>query len=290
MARPRTTNARRGVPLPRNAVEIPLYVFCKWGVWSPIQLLLGVPFRDLDDRFASARARVVSVHPVTRRLMRGRVSKAVPGRRMQSRTGARVGFVIESGRTGRRGPPRAASSVQNIIDIGLGLPTAALAWMIVWRDLGIVGRRLGTTSLASRYAGWWSSVRSMEINVRKHRQRFRTAGASEKPSPMMPIDLDGRRVAAVIAARGAAAYCGGSKAQTLLADAFKRYAPWDAQLAAITRPAIDMYRYHPDVRAIAPFFAAPGATRCTYASETTHVVVHVTTDAPVEEHACTVDL
>lgn len=290
MARPRTTNARRGVPLPRNAVEVPLYVFCKWGVWAPIQLLLGVPFRDLDDRFASARARVVSVHPVTRRLMKGRVSKAVPGRRMQSRTGARVGFVIESGRAGRRGPPRAASSVQNIIDIGMSLPAAALAWMVVWRDRGIGGRNLGTTNLARPRAGWWSSLRSMEINVRKHRQRFRAEGASEKPSSMMPSDLDGRRVAAVIAARGAAAYCGGSMANTLLTDAFKRYKRWDAQLAAITLPGTDMYRYHPDVRTIAPFFAAPGAKLCTYVSETTHVIVHRAARAQPERESSTLDL
>lgn len=290
MSRPKTTTAELEVPPPRNAIEIPLYVLCMWGVWPPIQLLLGIPFRDLDDRFSSARARVVSVHPVTRRLMKGRVSTQVPGRRMQSRTGARVGFVIESGRAARRGPRRASSSMQNILDIGLGLPAAALAWMVIWRDLGIGGRNLGTINLAQPHARWWSSLRSMEINVRKHRERFRAEGASEAPSPMMPSDLDGRRVAAVIAARGAAAYCGGSQANVLLADAFKRYAPWDAQLAAITLPAIDMYRYHPDVRAIAPFFAAPGATVCTYASETTHMVVHRAARAQQEEESRTIDL
>ena len=289
MARPKTAR-QRDIPAPRNIVELPLYVFCRWRVWPPIQLLLGVPYRDLDDRFAAARARVVSVDPLMRRRMKGRVSKDVPSKRVRSRTAARVGFVIESGRASRTGPRRASSSVQNILDIGLGLPTAALAWMVIWRDLGIVGRRLGSSELAQPHTGWWSSLRSMETNVRKHRERFRAAGASEAPSPMMPSDLDGRRVAAVIAARGAAARCGGMAAKILLADAFARYARWDATLKAITLPASDMYRYHPDVRKIAPSFAAPGAKLCRYARETTHMLVHREVPGALDEESRRVDL
>ena len=180
--------------------------------------------------------------------------------------------------------------MQNIIDIGIALPTTALAWMLLWRDLGIVNRNLGVTTLARRHEGWWRSLKSMDVKVRKQRERFLRAGASDKPSPMMPSDLDERRVAAVIAARGAAAYFGGASAQALLTKAFARYRRWDAELATIPLPAIDFYRYHPDVRKIAPFFAAPGATLCTYDGETTHVLVHSATRPNEDEANREVDL
>lgn len=279
----RKTTPRPPVPTPRNTVEIPLYVFCEWGVWSPIQLLLGVPYRDLDDRFAAPRARVVSVDPLTRRRMDGRVDDGVPTHRVRSRTNKRVGFVISSGRSVRRGPRRASGAIQNIIDIGIHLPTKALAWMVVWRDLGIEARNLGTELLATQHEGWWRSLPQREANVRKHRERFLAAGASGRPSPMMPSDRDALRTAAVIASRGAAAYTGGAEAGALLDAAFARYRPWDAELEAIALPATDVYRYHPDVRKIAPYFAAAGAELCTYGGETTHLIVHEPVDDEAEE-------
>ncbi len=259
------------LPLPRNVVEIPIYVYLRWGVWPPIQLLLGVPYRDLDDRFSQQT--LAAVDPA----LRSRVDADLPGAfagtpELKSRPdGAQL--VISSGRRSRRGPHRTSSSVQSIIDIGIGLPTRALAWMCLCRDRGIIKGDLGVDGLRDTTSSWHRALPSWDAKVRKQRQRIKDRYGDRLPEPSVAMNTPTNRVAAVVCARGAAARCGGEGAAALCAGAFARYASRDAGLATIELPAEDLYRYHYDVRSLVPHFSAPGARLADYSGEATHVLV-----------------
>jgi hypothetical protein len=258
------------LPLPRNVVEIPIYVYLCWRVWPPIQLLLGVPYRDLDDRFSEQR--LLKIDPALRKrdVDLVEVFADIPDMKRR-RDGAQL--VISSGRPPRRGPHRTSSSVQSIVDIGMSEPTPALAWMCIWRDLGIIKAELGTDRLRDETSSWHRVVPSWETKVRKQRQRITEKYGDNLPEPSAAMKAPGSRVSAVVCARGAAACCGGPDASALCAQAFARYAPRDADLAEIELPHEDFYRYHHDVRSLAPFFSAPGAPHADYSGEVTHVVV-----------------
>ena len=91
--------------------------------------------------------------------------------------------------------------------------------------------------------------------------------------PLATMTAESSRTAAVVCARGAAARCGGQAASALITMALERYATFDAGLSSIELPSEDLYRYHHDVRGLAPFFSATGATHADYSCEVMHFVM-----------------
>lgn len=243
----RTTSPRRSPP-PRNAVEIPLYVLDRYGVFPPVRVLLGMPYHDLDARLHGQSPRVVRSAP--------------PGAPM----------IIDDGVPRRRGPMRGPGSMQLIPDIGINVPPSAIAWMLLWRDLAIMHGQLGVQAL-NRDGSWRRAIESRQVAVRKQCERIRGAGGDLTPRWPWSSDETVLRNA-VIAARGTARRCAPfPERRALVAAALARYPQPDIDLTAIALPVRDDYGYHPDVREIARCFRAWNAPNPLHFPEITHRVV-----------------
>lgn len=256
--------------MPRNAVEIPLYVLTRWSVWPPLRVILGLPYRDVEERIRPTASRIVAVGQGLDGVVD--VDPVAAARHEPDalvRAGRGVEVVIETSRPARRGPRRAPESMQLLPDLGLDQPAEALAWMLLWRDLAVVAGQLGTQCFAGRNPAWPRFARSKTTAIRKQRERLRALGGDLAPRWLDAGDeASGRN--AVVAARGMARRCG--VAADLVTSALSRYKV-EPSLRAIELPARDLYRYHPDVRGFVPFFVQPGGELADYSGEVTHRVV-----------------
>jgi hypothetical protein len=260
-------------PPPRNAIEIPLFACATWGVWPPLNVLLGLPYLDLEERL-----RPSAQHVVVAGNLRGHVAPdpealAHHSSESLSRAAQGVDFVLETDRLTRRGPKRGPASMQLIPDIGVDQPAAALAWMLAWRDLAIVGGGLGVSQLKDQACSWFRNVDSKETAIRKQKERIREYGGDLTPR-WSAVEPEASARNAIIAARGTAARLGGDHdLEELLSQALERYRVGGLDPATVLLPPSDSYRYHPDVRELARFFVAPGAPPVEYGPEYTHRVL-----------------
>lgn len=284
-AHPKGSSAAGALPLPRNAVELPIYGFLKWEVWTPVQLVLGVPYRDLDDRFATQR--LAAVAPVTRGALDPQNETALTTMPDAADETA-ADFAVSVERPVRRGPPRASDSMQLVIDIGLDQPGPALAMILLWRDEAIIKGQLGIAELENQASRWWRSLGGRATKIRKQRGRLKEAGGTGA-APWMPDSIDGMRRAAMICARGTASRCGGADAEALVRAALARYGKYDPLLGDINLPKEDHYRYHHDVRDLVHHFVAVGGMLADYSEERTHVLVRGQT-RPEADDAGEIDL
>lgn len=243
-------------PLPRNAIEIPLYTCAMWGVWPPLRVLLGLPYSDLDERLRPSQQRIVVVGSGRDGVQIHPEALERHGAKELSSAARGVDFVVESDRATRRGPKRSPNSMQLIPDIGIDHPSMALAWMLVWRDLAIVAGRLGHVQLKDKAGSWRRNVISRDGAIRKQKERIRRHGGDLEPR-WRSAGLEASARNAIIAARGTAARLGGEPtAPSLLERALERYDLDGLDPATVPLPAWDSYRYHPAVRDLARFFTA----------------------------------